>query len=230
MDCFLLTIKGVLRIKHMKENKVVKISKTIAFKSLQPSITKYYRAVNNNSARQLATVLHSGWYEKPSALWPKHVGVWFCISNHLTNQFGPKALQHMVPSTLRITESLATGSRSASKTDSDNGQERLLHSPPRTLHAYQSRKWEWGNRKKLRPQWQAKVPPPVTSSHIAPPVKCNHIFRKGGSSAREKRVYWIHTHCHYQAQVVSPQYLQPFLSSQCGLKAKKHTCIMLRVL
>lgn len=37
----------------------------------------------------------------------------------------------------------------------------------------------------------------------APPVqKCNHIFRKGGSRAREERVYRIQTHCHYPAQVL----------------------------
>lgn len=57
---------------------------------------------------------------------------------------------------------------------------------------------------KLGTQWQAKSPPPTTTSHIAPPVeKCNHIFRKGGSSAQEKRVYLIHTHCHYAVHVVS---------------------------
>lgn len=154
-------------------------------------------------------------------------------SVHLTNQFRTKKLQHMVPSALRITESLAIGSRSASKTDSEKGHKCLSHSPPRTLHAYQSCWSKWGDRQTARPQWQAEVPPPppVTASHIAPPVeKCNHIFRKGGSSAPEKRVYRIHTHCHYPAQVVSPQYLRPLISSQCGFKAKKHTHVTLRVL
>lgn len=70
--------------------------------------------------------------------------------------------------------------------------------------------------------------PSVTVSHIAPPEeKCNHIFRKGGSSAHEKRVYQIHTHCHYPAQVVPLQYLQPIKFSQYGLKAKRRTHVTL---
>lgn len=51
----------------------------------------------------------------------------------------------MVSSTLRITESLATGSRSASKADRENGHKRLIHSP-RTLHACKLLVWRQMNR------------------------------------------------------------------------------------
>lgn len=77
---------------------------------------------------------------------------------------------------------------------------------------------------KLQPQRQARVPPPVTSSYITPPVvKCNHIFRKSSSSAREKRLYHIHTHCHYPAQVVSAHYLWPLKFSQHAIDSMKIT-------
>lgn len=77
---------------------------------------------------------------------------------------------------------------------------------------------------KLWPQRQAGVPPPVTSSYITPPVvKCNHIFRKSSFSAREKRLYQIHTHCHYPAQVVSAHYLLPLKFSQHAIDSMKIT-------
>lgn len=164
---------------------------------------------------------------------------WFFIlffnSLQLSSQFTSKRLQHMVSSTLHIIESLVTGSHSASNVDRKWTETPLLH-PSSDITCMSKLLVGLRQQSNCGLKWQAKHHFPfATTSYIAPPVeKCNHVFRQGGSSACEKRVYRIRTHCHYAAHVVPPQYRRPLISNQCGLKsikAKKDTLVvMLRVL
>lgn len=81
------------------------------------------------------------------------------------------------------------------------------------------------------PQRRARVPPPSHHSTL-------HLLWRGviTFSARvalvpaRKRLYQIHTCCHYPAQVVSARYLWPLKFSQGVLKTKKHTQVESRML
>lgn len=82
-----------------------------------------------------------------------------------------------------------------------------------------------------RPQRRARVPPPShhSASHLLWWGVITFSARLASAPVR-KRLYQIHTRCHYPAQVVSAHYLWPLKFSQCVLKTKKRTQVEARVL
>lgn len=125
----------------------------------------------------------------------------------------------MVSSTRRITESLLDHY-------GPQKQKYLLHRCSRTVHADQHFQWEGDNK-----QRRARVPPPShrSTSHLLWWGVITFSARLASAPVR-KRLYQIHTRCHYPAQVVSAHYLWPLKFSQCVLKTKKRTQVEARVL
>lgn len=145
-------------------------------------------------------------------------------SFQLNSQFTPKRLQYILSSILHIIESLATGSGSA------QGNHTQMPPPQASLDITCMSKLLVGMRQQTNSQWQAKFPLQQHPRTAPPAEKCNHIFRKGGSRAHEKRVYQIHRHCHYAVHVVSLHICGHLYSASAVLRASRlgntHTAVV----